>query len=511
VRRLFGITLLVAVAVTALATPASAVLATLTDDAHTSSVSQAKNFGNEPTLLVQAPGPRTVAFLKFDLASLPSGTQGSDVVKATLTLWVSRVGAPGFFDVRVVRGPWSEGALTAVTAPRLGSAEIGGVPVVAAARQSFMTIDLTEIVREWVDKGLPNHGIALVPSSREVAVTFDSKENRETSHEPRLDIVLRGEPGIAGPPGPAGPAGPPGGAGGVASLPGPAGPPGPPGPPGAMGPPGPRGAEGREGLPGPTGSAGPAGPAGPPGPMGPPGLAGPPGLPGAAGLAGPAGPAGTAVPVAGTAQLAARSTLNGLREFRATGPWTAPPGVTHVLVESWGSGGGGGGGSQGGTGGGGGGGAGAYQRGVVAVTPGAAYEVIPGQGGAPGDVGKAGSAGTDAEFREVRTGAVLYRARAGRGGGPGAEQYLPGSAGSGGPGEPAAGIARDGADGAAGSPCPPAALSPSNCLRPASGGAGGAASHGSVDPPSTAGRGGGGGPGNRPGTAGSPGYVILQW
>ncbi len=244
--------------------------------------------------------------------------------------------------------------------------------------------------------------------------------------------------------------------------------------------------------------------------MGPPGFAGPPGVPGAAGIAGPAGPVGPAVTVAGTAQVAARSTLNGLREFRATSNWTAPPGVTHVLVESWGAGGGGGGGSSGATGGGGGGGAGAYQRGVVAVTPGASYEVVLGQGGAQGDVGKAGSAGTDTEFRDVRTGAVLYRARAGRGGGAGQEQYLPGSVGAGGPGD-SAGIARDGVNGAAGSPCPPAALSPSNCLRPASGGAGGVASRGSVDPPSTAGRGGGGGQGNKPGTAGSPGYVILQW
>src|SRR5262249_37244048 len=77
-------------------------------------------------------------------------------------------------------------------------------------------------------------------------------------------------------------------------------------------------------------------------------------------------------------------------------------------------------------------GAGGYQRGVVAVTPGGVYEVIPGRGGAHGDVGRAGAAGTDTVFRDVRTGAVLFRARSGGGGGAGVEQSLPSPAGPGG-------------------------------------------------------------------------------
>lgn len=485
-RTSLGIALLAGVAIGVLTNPALAVQATLTDDAHTSAAAQAKNLGQAPALLVQAPAPRAVTFLKFDLATLPSGTQGTDVVKATLTLWANRVGAPGFFDVRVVRSPWSESTLTSVRTPRLGSVEIGGVPVLATAKHSFLTVDLTEIVREWLDKGLPNHGIALVPASRDVAVAFDSKENGTTSHEPRLEIVLRGEPGPAGPAGPPGPAGSPGSSGSSAGVPGLAGPLGPAGPSGSMGPPGPRGPEGPPGRPGPPG---PAGPAGPPGP------------PGAAASLGPAAPT----------QTVARAAVNGLKEFRATGVWTAPPGVTRVLIEAWGAGGGGGGGSQGGTAGGGGGGAGAYQRAIVTVTPAATYEVVVGQGGAPGDAGRAGTAGGDSGFREQGASTLLHQAKAGRAGAPGAEPSAPGGGGSSGKADPGAGIARDGADGDPGSPCPPAALTPDTCLRPASGGAGGTASRGSVDPPASAGRGGAGGPGRGPGRPGAPGYLILQW
>jgi hypothetical protein len=89
------------------------------------------------------------------------------------------------------------------------------------------------------------------------------------------------------------------------------------------------------------------------------------------GAQGPAGPAG----VAG-------SGFTGMKEF--TNPsnvpskvysWTAPAGVTHVLVEIWGGGGGGGDLlGWGGTG-------GAYSRSVIAVTPGSVYTVTVGGGG----------------------------------------------------------------------------------------------------------------------------------
>jgi hypothetical protein len=52
--------------------------------------------------------------------------------------------------------------------------------------------------------------------------------------------------------------------------------------------------------------------------------------------------------------------------------WTAPPGITQVLVEMWG--GGGGGGDHGGSG-------GAYSRSVVLVTPGKTYTIVVGAGG----------------------------------------------------------------------------------------------------------------------------------
>lgn len=112
------------------------------------------------------------------------------------------------------------------------------------------------------------------------------------------------------------------------------------------------------------GDQGIQGPKGDQGDRGPVGATGGDGVPGAAGPTGPQGPGG----------------VMGMQEFTnaPNAPhflyfWTAPAGVTHVLVEMWGGGGGGGGAA--------GGGGGAYSRGVIAVTPGATYTIFVGGGG----------------------------------------------------------------------------------------------------------------------------------
>ena len=467
---------------------ALAVEAVPTDDAHVAAATPTKNFGDAPALIVQNAPKVTRAFLKFDLSTLPAGTVGGDVLKATLRLRVASVTTPGLFDVYTVRGPWREHAVNASSAPRLGSAEITGVPVGRAARSTFVTVDLTDVVQDWVDGTLPNHGIALVSNAAGIAVAFDSKE---AGYAPQLEITLRGIPGPPGPAGPAGPPGPPG-------APGPAGPPGPPGLVGSPGPPGP---------------AGPPGLAGPPGPSGPPGLAGPPGPQGPAGPPGATGaPAPAAVVATSRAPAGERlESIAGLQEFRRTGLWTAPAGVTRVVVEGWGAGGGGGSGSINGAGGGGGGGAGAYQRRVIGVVPGVAYEVVLGAGGAAGAAGGPGGPGGESAIRDTRSGAVVFVVWGGQGGQPGADAAVAGASGAGGRVDEVDGVTRVGAAGTPGAVCRVSPLNPSTCIAPGVGGVGGTAVRGTVDPPEGAGAGGEGGAGGASGRPGHSGYVILQW
>ena len=354
-----------------------------------------------------------------------------------------------------------------------------GIPVSPTDRNHFLVVDVTELVQEWLDRTLENNGLVLMPNVAGVSVEFDSKENAATSHEPELEITLRAT--------------------------GSAGPPGPPGPPGAAG---------TAGLQGPAGERGLQGPPGPPGPAGPPGSAGPPGL------AGPAGPRGTdgapgllaAAPAETGAAVGApllAAATGGLREYRASGTWTAPAGVTRVMLEVWGAGGAGGPGSLDSQGGGGGGGAGAYQRVVLAVVPGTTYDLVIGDGGRPDPSG--GGDGRDTQLREATTGTVMLSVRPGHGGRPARPDGVPGVGGRGGRAEVAVGVGRDGADGAQGETCRPSPLSPSTCLSPGRGGSSGLVARGSVEPPPRAGIGGAGGDAGRPGLPGGPGYAILLW
>ena len=209
----------------------------VTDDAFTTSVRPAANFGNSIALTV---GLRSNTYLKFSFAQLPATLTSSNVSGASLVLYVDAVLTAGTVDVYEVGAPWSENTITNNNAPPLGAKILSGIPVNA---NGYFWINVTPTVQAWLDGTRVNNGIALVPSSGStIAASFDSKENTLTSHPAQINLVLS-SPGSQGPPGPQGPAGPMGPAG-IA------------GPAGAVGPAGPSGAMGVQGVPGPQGPPG---------------------------------------------------------------------------------------------------------------------------------------------------------------------------------------------------------------------------------------------------------------
>ena len=224
----------------------------LTDDAYTSSSKPTTRFGKQGSLIIST---RTRSFVKFDLSTLPSGTVGASVEKATLKLFVSKQKKAGSFNVFAVTSPWIEGTITNATAPTLAGTAETGSPVIVNAVGKYVTVDLTDLVRDWLDGTLINNGVDLVRHAA-LSAEIDSKEAQNTSHDAQLDIVLVGGTGAAGP----------------------AGPIGPPGPEGQSGPTGPTGPTGLAGATGPRGVTGLAGPTGPGGATGATGLTGPQGL-----------------------------------------------------------------------------------------------------------------------------------------------------------------------------------------------------------------------------------------
>ena len=153
------------------------------------------------------------AYLRPSLSNIPAGAVGTDVASAKLNLWIDSVLKPGTFDVVQVTAPWSEDTLTGNNEPAFGLTVVSGIPIAQGNAQSFLVIDVTTLVRDWID-GAPNHGLCLMPSNG-VYFRIDSKENQKTSHVASLEITMSsagpaGPPGAAGPQGLLGPVGPAG-------------------------------------------------------------------------------------------------------------------------------------------------------------------------------------------------------------------------------------------------------------------------------------------------------------
>jgi len=253
-------------------TTASMGQAILTDDAYTSSIPKDldSNFGTNPNLTV---GPTNNTYLKFKISpAIVQGTQGTDLAKATLKIYVGNVSTAGTIDIYELTTSWNERGVTANTAPAMGVLVNTAVQIDPSRKGQYLAIDVTQAVRDWLD-GSANNGLVLLSAGGAI-VTFDSKENSQTSHDAELILTFT----KAGAQGPAGPAGPQGEAG----------PKGDAGPQGAAGP------QGEAGVPGLKGDRGDVGPQGPTGPQGTPGIQGPQGLQGPQGPAGPQGPPGSA-------------------------------------------------------------------------------------------------------------------------------------------------------------------------------------------------------------------------
>lgn len=186
-----------------------------------------------------------VVAIQFDLGTIPHADDPARVAKANLWLSVGSVLEEGTFDVSAAGAEWSESGFSGSNAPAAvaGADDPTEVEIAPEDAGRFVAVDVTEIVKTWVDAG-SNFGFLLTASDGSALnARLDSQEAKAARARPRLEVIV-GLAGPAGPPGAAGPEGDPG----LAGDDGPEGPPGADsntaGPPGADGPAGPTGSSG---------------------------------------------------------------------------------------------------------------------------------------------------------------------------------------------------------------------------------------------------------------------------
>ncbi len=209
---------------------------TVTDDGFLSSntATQQVNLNGQGVVLIVGGSSATVGsasvgttktYIKSQLlSSLPQNVAATNVAKATLKLYLSPGTNPsGTIDIYPITSAWTEATLN-TSSPPAASSTAFATGIVVGKANSFLVVDVTQLVQEWVSSSLENDGIALVAHTSATYVVFDSKEGIVTSHEPRLEIVLAnsGPQGPTGPQGAQGPAGPQGatGSNGASGVPG---------------------------------------------------------------------------------------------------------------------------------------------------------------------------------------------------------------------------------------------------------------------------------------------------
>lgn len=215
---------------------ASAADAILTADTHVAAGFPSNNFGATASFQTGASTNNT-GLLRFDLSTLPPGTTASQVARATLSLWVTKVIEPASFSLQAVNGDWQESGVTyasqpALFAPLSPPANLPDVSMSVPEAMVWASLDATAWVKAWLGGTIPNRGFALVPKTG--SVFFSSKEGAGSGHPAQLTIALTGPAGATGPQGVQGATGPVGqtGSRGATGSAGPVGPTGPTGPAG---------------------------------------------------------------------------------------------------------------------------------------------------------------------------------------------------------------------------------------------------------------------------------------
>jgi hypothetical protein len=120
---------------------ASAVPAKLTDDAYTK-LGSSTNFGSQGVLHVIG-GSNQKSWLKFDLTTLPMGTTGSQVAKATLRLFADSVATGGMITVNHATSAWTEGTVNGMPEPFVSATQDAAFVVCPSTSPPCATISIS--------------------------------------------------------------------------------------------------------------------------------------------------------------------------------------------------------------------------------------------------------------------------------------------------------------------------------------------------------------------------------
>jgi hypothetical protein len=139
--------------------------------------------GRAPTLLLNA---NQAGLVKFDLSALPAAFNATNILSATLKIYVNRAVTPGDLDVLLITSAWTESVPANAAMPDVNPSPISTVPASKIVGKRFIIIDVTPAVVGAVSGTSTNFGFLLRDTVGLVRIA--SKESPLQGPSAQLDI-----------------------------------------------------------------------------------------------------------------------------------------------------------------------------------------------------------------------------------------------------------------------------------------------------------------------------------
>ena len=167
----------------------------VTDDTESNLNKPNENNGKARNLLIKnvGSGGDRHGYFKFDLSSLGASVVGEDVKKATLRIYVHNVDNEGDVSVHRVLDAWQEETFTSGAGVMIDPVLESSTTVTKSEEKGIVTFEVTQVVRDWLDGSLGNHGLALLPSTGgdgDVKMTLSSKEKLDLTLPAEIEVAL---------------------------------------------------------------------------------------------------------------------------------------------------------------------------------------------------------------------------------------------------------------------------------------------------------------------------------
>jgi hypothetical protein len=160
------------------------------DDTFINAGSLLRNYGNDNTFEVRPDNSADRrGLIKFDLSSIPTN---ANITSATLYLYSQDNKTGQLTSLYRVTSNWNENTVTWLSWGLPGGdfdSTTSYFTFIPDQNNCMLTMDITNLVRAWVDRTYPNYGLMLYSTGPNHIIKYSSKEDGTASKQPKLNIV----------------------------------------------------------------------------------------------------------------------------------------------------------------------------------------------------------------------------------------------------------------------------------------------------------------------------------